>query len=227
MGCASIKSQPLNKRYDNTMIIGNSILSETSTKTDDEEEIKKRGQFTKISAIRVSHSKSNIESIQLAYELDCGTIITGFNHHKPDFSKEKESPEEPKKSLSQELKSINRKIKSASNLTKSSISSSKEQLKNEVFEILEDDYLQEISGRIGKQVEQLTFKTYRGQQITFGNGKKGKIFQVKLSNETFGPFTTNHELNSFKIPILPIPQSFIQGNNQILNTNTYQRHRTN
>lgn len=75
------------------MLIGNCILSETSTKVDDEEEIKKRGQFTKISAIRVSHSKSNVESIQIAYELDCGTIITGFNHHKNDIPKEKESPD--------------------------------------------------------------------------------------------------------------------------------------
>lgn len=45
------------------MIIGNCILSEISTNVDDEEEIKKRGLFTKISAIRVSHSKNNVESI--------------------------------------------------------------------------------------------------------------------------------------------------------------------
>jgi len=57
MGCTITKEVIANKRTENTMVIGNTTFSEESTLIDDQEELKKRGNFIKISAIRVSHSK--------------------------------------------------------------------------------------------------------------------------------------------------------------------------
>lgn len=64
MGCSITKEVIANKRTDNTMVIGNNTaFSEESTHIDDQEELKKRGNFIKISAIRVSHSKQAVDSI--------------------------------------------------------------------------------------------------------------------------------------------------------------------
>ncbi|EAR86618.1 hypothetical protein TTHERM_00041490 (macronuclear) [Tetrahymena thermophila SB210] len=181
---------------------------------DDQQVIKGRGQnFNKINAIKVSYTDNIILNMEVAYELDDGSIITGESSRVYAENNIKQTTQKDQKCVK------SRAISECSprNLQREQFVLPNTKVCTEVFEILQDDYLFEISGSANScYVEQIKFKTYRGFEGIFGEKKSGIQFSFKEQGQTFGPFSGAFKqsidlkvLAMFEFKLVETPSDFL------------------
>ncbi|KAL4512452.1 hypothetical protein ABPG72_005454 [Tetrahymena utriculariae] len=183
---------------------------------DDLQVIKGRGQnFNKINAIKVSFTNNIILNMEVAYELDDGSIITGESSRVYAGNNIKQTTQKDQKCI----KGRDISAKSPRNIQENQFVLSDTKISTGVFEILQDDYLYEISGSANSYyVEQIKFKTYRGFEGIFGEKKSGIQFSFKEQGQTFGPLSgafkqsiDQKALAMFEFKLVETPSDFLIG----------------
>ncbi|KAL4474748.1 hypothetical protein ABPG74_001444 [Tetrahymena malaccensis] len=154
---------------------------------DDYQVIKGRGQnFNKINAIKVSFTNNIILNMEVAYELDDGSIITGESSRVYAENNMSQTAQKDQKCVKSRAVSAC----DPNNLQGDQFVLFDAKICSGVFEILQDDYLYEISGSANSfYVEQIKFKTYKGLEGIFGEKKSGIEFSFKEQGQTFGPLS--------------------------------------